>query len=73
MASSPIVERYYATFKGKAVELRNFDKRLIRKFIMDSEVVNAQVQGAGKETYVAIVTKNGKTYLYRSDGRLIRK
>lgn len=66
-------ENYYASFKGRTVELRAFDRRLVRKFIMQSDVVNAQVSGAGKEAVVAITMVNGKTYLYASDGRLIRK
>jgi len=40
MAKTP-QEMYYATFKGKKVDLYRFDKRLIRRFNMKSEVVNA--------------------------------
>ena len=40
---------------------------------MMADVVNAQVTGAGKNTYVAIVTKDGHNYLYNSDGQMIRK
>ena len=66
-------ETYYASFKGRSVELRSIDRRLIRKFIMQSDVVNAQVSGSGKDTIVAITMVNGKTYLYKSDGTLVRK
>lgn len=72
MAKTPH-DMYYATFKGKKVDLYTFDKRLIRRFNMKADVVNAQIQGAGKDTYVAIVTKDGKSYLYKSNGTLIRQ
>lgn len=64
---------YYASFKDKTCELRTYDRRLVRKFMMKTDIVNAVVQGAGKETYVAITCKDGKTFLYTSDGRLVRK
>ncbi len=71
MAKTPH-EMYYATFKGKKVDLYTYDKRLIRRFNMNAEVVNAQIQSAGKDTYVAIVCKDGKSYLYKSNGTLVR-
>ena len=64
---------YYCNFKDKNVELRAFDKRLIRKFTMKAKVVNAQVTGAGKDANVAITIVGGKTFIYKADGRLIRK
>lgn len=64
---------YYAEFSGKTCSLRNLEKRLIRKFIMQSDIVNAQVSGAGDDAIVAIVCKDGHTYVYSSSGRLIRK
>ena len=64
---------YYAEFKGKVCNLRNMERRLIRQFTMKSDIVNAQVSGAGKETIVAIVCKDGQTYVYSSDGRLLRR
>ena len=64
---------YYAEFDRKTVNLRNLEKRLIRKFVMDADVVNAQVQGYGDDAKVAIVMKNGKTYVYSASGRLIRR
>lgn len=66
-------EPYYASFIGKTCELRTLQRRIVRKFIMQADIVNAQVQDAGDETYVAITCKNGITYLYTSDGRLIRR
>lgn len=64
---------YYATFSGKRVDLYNYNKQLIRRFNMKADVVNAQVSGSGKEAYVAIVCKDGRNYLYKSDGQLIRQ
>ena len=63
---------YYATFSGKRVDLYNYNKQLIRRFNMKSDVVNAQVSGAGKDAYVAIVCKDGKNFLYKSNGQLVR-
>ena len=53
---SNLSELYYATFDKKSVILYNGYKQIIRKFNMMADVVNAQVTGAGKNTYVAIVT-----------------
>lgn len=64
---------FYCNFKDKNVELRAFDRRLVRKFTMKAKVVNAMVSGVGKDATVAITMVDGKTYLYSSDGRLIRK
>lgn len=64
---------YYAEFKGKTCNLMNLERRLIRKFVMQSDIVNAQVSGAGEDAIVAIVCKDGHAYVYSSSGRLIRK
>lgn len=64
---------YYATFTGKKVELYNYNKQLLRRFNMKSDVVNAHVSGAGKDAVVAIVLKDGKNYLYKSNGQLLRQ
>lgn len=63
---------YYATFSGKRVDLYNYNKQLIRRYNLKSDVVNAQVSGYGKDSIVAIVCKDGKNYLYKSNGQLIR-
>ena len=63
---------YYATFSGKKVDLYNYNKQLIRRFNMKSDVVNAQVSGSGKESVVAIVCRDGKNFLYKSNGQLLR-
>lgn len=64
---------YYAEFIGKTCNLRNLEKKIVRRFIMQSDIVNAQVSGAGDDAIVAIVCKDGHSYIYSSDGRLIRK
>ena len=65
--------QYYATFSGKRVDLYNYNKQLLRRFNMKADVVNAQVSGSGKDTIVAIVLKDGKSYLYKSNGQLLRQ
>ena len=64
---------YYATFSGKKVDLYNYNKQLLRRFNMKADVVNAQVSGYGKESIVAIVLKDGKSFLYKSNGQLLRR
>jgi len=64
---------YYAEFTGKTCNLRNLEKKLIRRFVMQSDIVNAQVSDAGEDAIVAIVCKDGHTYVYSSNGSLIRK
>jgi len=64
---------YYTTFKGKRCDLYNQNKQLIRRFNMKADIVNAQIQSAGQDTYVAIVCKDGKTFLYKSNGQLVRR
>lgn len=64
---------YYAEFSGKTCNLRNLEKKIIRRFILQSDIVNAQVMKAGEDVVVAIVCKDGHSYIYSSDGRLIRK
>lgn len=72
MTSADKYIHYYATFSGKRVDLYNYNKQLIRRFNMKADVVNAQVSGSGKNASVAIVLKDGKSYLYKSNGQLIR-
>ena len=73
MSNQDPAKIYYAEFKDKTVTLRNMEKRLIRKFLMKSKVINAQVSGYGDNSQVAIVMEDGKTYVYSSSGRLIRR
>lgn len=63
----------YVSFKGKTADLYSNSKQIIRRFRVASEIVNAQVQDAGKDAFVAITTKDGKTFLYKSNGQLVRR
>lgn len=67
------MEMLYLNFKGKTAQLFNQNKKLIRKFTVQSEITNAQVSGTGLDAIVAITMKNGKTILYKSTGQIIRK
>lgn len=71
MGKSP-KEMYYASFHGKTVSLYNQYKQLIRKFNAKANVVTAVTQDMGDDTYIAVTTVQGKTYLYKSNGQLIR-
>lgn len=62
----------YVNFKGKTAQLYTDDKKIIRQFRASADIVNAQVQGKGKDATVALTMKNGKTILYRSNGQIIR-
>lgn len=64
---------YFTSFSGKHVDLYDEYKRIIRRYNLHADVVNAQVSGAGQDAVVAIVCKDGKTYLYKSNGQLIRR
>lgn len=64
--------QYYVTFSGKRVDLYNYNKQLLRRFNLKADVVNAQISGAGKDAVVAIVCNNGKSFLYKSNGQLLR-
>lgn len=68
-----LLKSYYATFHKRDVELRTYTKQLIRKFHMNADVINAQVQGKDNDTTVAITTVDGQTYLYTWTGQLLRK
>lgn len=63
----------YVNFKGKTAQLYTDTKQLVRRFRASSDIVNAQVQGAGDTAVVALTMKNGKTVLYKSDGTLLRR
>lgn len=63
----------YVSFKGKTADLYNNSKQIIRRFRAATEIVNAQVQTSGKDTFVAITMKDGKTLLYKSNGQLVRR
>jgi len=64
---------YLTSFKGKQVDLFDYEGRPIRRFITQAEVVNATVSGAGKNATVAITMKGGKYVVYKADGTMIRR
>lgn len=64
---------YVVGFKGKNVDLFDFNGKIIRRFVAASDVVNAQVSGSGKNTTIAVTMKNGKFIIYRADGSVVRK
>lgn len=63
----------YAQFKGRTCDLYNDTKQIIRRFRVSNEIVNVQVQGSGKNATVAITMKNGRTWLYKATGQIIRR
>ena len=75
MSNQDPAKIYYAEIESnkKIVNLRNLEKRLIRRFSMSADVVNAQVSGYGDDTVIAIVMNNGQTHVYSASGRLIRR
>lgn len=62
----------YVNFKGKTAKLYKDNKQIVRQFRVQSEIVNAQVNGAGETAVVALTMKNGKTVLYKSNGTILR-
>ena len=51
---------YYAEFKGKTCNLRNLEKTIIRRSIMQSDIVNSQVSGTGDDAIVANASTEGQ-------------
>jgi len=64
---------YYTNFKGKACDLYNDTKQIIRRFRVSDEIVNAQVTGSGNNAKVAITMRNGKTVVYKANGQMLRR
>ena len=59
----------YCTIKEKAVILYEDNGRLVRRFMMNKGVIGAQVSGNN----VIVQCEDGWTFLYDTEGRLIRK
>ena len=59
----------YCAFDGKFVTVRNDSGSLVRKFIMNTPVVGAQVSGEN----VIIQCEGGWTYVYKTSGSRGRK
>lgn len=62
----------YINFKGRTAWLYTNEKKIVRQFRANADIVNAQVQGSGKDAIIALTTKNGKTILYKSNGQIVR-
>jgi len=64
----------YAEWEGRKVTVYTETKRIVRKFLMPAAVVGVQVSGDSEtEGRVAIAMDNGRTWLYKTNGQLIRK
>ena len=66
-------KNYVVTFKGKQVDLFDYNGKIIRRFNTRAKVVSAQINKSGKETTVAIAMEDGHFEIYTSDGRIIRR
>ena len=66
-------KNYVVTFKGKQVDLFDYNGTIIRRFNTTAKVVTAQINKSGKETTVAIAMEDGHFEIYTSDGRIIRR
>lgn len=64
---------YAVSFKGKQVDLFDYSGKFVRRFNTRAEVVNAVVNGSGKDSTVAITTKDGRFEIYKSNGSVIRR
>jgi hypothetical protein len=64
---------YTVSFKGKQVDLFDYSGKFIRRFNTRANVVNAVVNGAGKDSTVAISMQDGKFEIYKSNGTVIRR
>ena len=64
---------YVVSFKGKQVDLFDYTGKFVRRFHTRAEVVNAVVNGSGKDSTVAITMKDGRFEIYKSNGAVIRR
>lgn len=64
---------YVVGFKGRSVDLFDYNGKIIRRFMTTADVVNAQVNGTGSNTTIAVTMKNGKFIIYKADGTIVRK
>lgn len=64
---------YAISFKGRQADLFDYTGKFIRRFTARADIVNAVVNGAGKDSTVAITTKDGKFEIYKSNGTVIRR
>lgn len=71
MASTP--QNYVVSFKGKQADLFDYAGRIVRRFTAQAEIVNAQVNGSGKDATIAITMKDGKFIIYKSTGQVVKR
>lgn len=64
---------YVVSFKGNQVDMFDYTGKFVRRFRTRAEVVNAVVNGSGKDTTVAITMKGGGFEIYKSNGTVIRR
>ena len=64
----------YAEWSGTTAKIYNQNKQLVRVLHVKDTIVGVQVSGdSTTEGTVAIAQSNGKTWLYKTSGQLIRK
>ncbi len=64
----------YAEWSGTKVKLYSETKMLLRQFNVPHNVVGVQVSGKNLDDgMVSIAMDNGRTYLYKANGQLIRQ
>ena len=64
----------YAEWSGKKVTLCTDTRTQFRKINVPHNVVGVQVSGDSRtDAMVAIAMDNGRTYLYKSSGTLVRQ
>ena len=68
-----MASNYVVSFKGKQVDLFDYNGKFVRRFNTRAEVVNAVVNGAGKDSTIAITMKDGKFEIYKSNGTVVRR
>ena len=66
-------KNYIVAFKGKQVDLFDYNGKIIRRFNTKAKVVNAQINRSGRETTVAITMEDGHFEIYTSNGKIIRR
>lgn len=64
---------YVVSFKGNQVDLFDYNGKFVRRFNTRAKVVNAVVNGSGKDTTIAITTDGGKFEIYKSNGAVVRR
>lgn len=62
----------FITFKGKIADLYTDNKQIIRRFKVQHDITNAQINGTGQNALISLTMKNGKTILYKATGQIYR-